>query len=139
MILVFAPSPLCLCVCACGRSIEVIVAARRNIYVLDPNEAWEPVLSEQQMVTYTAMSVSPSGRLLALFGETGKIWVLSTNFEENITTFDTQSKVCITMAHSLTYSLTHARSYEVGRTRNIHERKFVSQTLPHTLNACAHT
>ena len=76
-----------------ARSIEVIVAARRNIYVLDPNEAWEPVLSEQQMVTYTAMSVSPSGRLLALFGETGKIWVLSTNFEENITTFDTQSKV----------------------------------------------
>lgn len=75
------------------RSIEVIVAARNNIWVLDPNEAWEPVLSESQMVPYTAMSVSPSGRLLALFSDTGKIWVLSTNFEENITTFDTRSRV----------------------------------------------
>eukprot|EP00038_Savillea_parva_P008583 m.177865 g.177865 ORF g.177865 m.177865 type:complete len:861 (-) comp14437_c0_seq1:84-2666(-) len=75
------------------RSIEVIVAANKGIYILDPTEAWEPPLNESQLQAYTAMSVSPSGRLLALFSETGKIWVVSTNFEENITTFDTRSKV----------------------------------------------
>jgi hypothetical protein len=126
-------------VCACGRSIEVIVAARRNIYVLDPNEAWEPVLSEQQMVTYTAMSVSPSGRLLALFGETGKIWVLSTNFEENITTFDTQSKVCITMAHSLTHLLTHACTFTRSRSHTEHTRAQVRFTNTATHTKCVRT
>lgn len=76
------------------RNIEVVVAAHRNVYVLDPNDPWEPVLAESQLGVYTAMAVSPNGRLIALFGSTGKIWVLSTDFTENVTAFDTKSKVC---------------------------------------------
>eukprot|EP00041_Stephanoeca_diplocostata_P031359 m.975716 g.975716 ORF g.975716 m.975716 type:complete len:861 (+) comp23942_c1_seq8:368-2950(+) len=75
------------------RTIEVIVSAYRNIFVLDPNESWNPVLDASQLGVYSAMSVSPSGRLIALFGETGKIWVLSTDFQENHTAFDTKSHV----------------------------------------------
>jgi hypothetical protein len=75
------------------RSIEVIVAANRNLFVLDPNEAWLPVLDASQLGKYTAMSVSPDNQLIALFGETGKIWVLSSDFTKNWTAFDTQSKV----------------------------------------------
>lgn len=75
------------------RSIEVIVSAYRNIFVLDPNESFNPVLDASQLGVYSAMSVSPSGRLIALFGETGKIWVLTTDFQDNITAFDTQSRV----------------------------------------------
>eukprot|EP00039_Didymoeca_costata_P016266 m.287847 g.287847 ORF g.287847 m.287847 type:complete len:856 (+) comp16368_c0_seq11:226-2793(+) len=76
-----------------GRTIEVVVAAHNDLYVLDPKEAWEPLLEQSQLGRYNALSVSPNGRLIALCNDTGKISVFTTNFTENITSFDTQSRV----------------------------------------------
>ncbi len=62
------------------RTVEVICAARNNIYILTATDAFEPVLGSTQMATYLSVAVSPNSKLLALFSVTGKIWVVSADF-----------------------------------------------------------
>lgn len=76
-----------------GPTIEVLVAANRDLYVIDPNEAWDAALPESQMAAFVAMAVSANGRVIALVSETGRIGVISSDFQENISSFDTGSKV----------------------------------------------
>eukprot|EP00040_Diaphanoeca_grandis_P031802 m.191021 g.191021 ORF g.191021 m.191021 type:complete len:861 (-) comp32419_c1_seq1:81-2663(-) len=75
------------------RALEVIVAAaNKNIYILDTTEAWMPVLDPSQLEEYSAMSVSPNGEYVALFGGK-KIWVVSADFSKNLSAFEVGSKV----------------------------------------------
>ena len=69
------------------------MAAHQNLYVLNATEAWEPAFAQSQMATYVAMAVSPNGRYIALFSDQGMIWVLSTDFQNNICELNTESKV----------------------------------------------
>lgn len=75
------------------RNIEVIAAAHRALFVLDTNEARFPSLMQGQQVPYERMSISPSGRLIALFGNSKINVRLTTDLTAEITSFDTMSKV----------------------------------------------
>eukprot|EP00051_Salpingoeca_urceolata_P027676 m.482711 g.482711 ORF g.482711 m.482711 type:complete len:836 (-) comp22644_c0_seq1:37-2544(-) len=75
------------------KVIEVVAAANSNVYVLDPEGVWEPVLAEHQRVVYTAMSVSSNGRMLAMFSESGTVWVITTDFQENRMSYDVETQV----------------------------------------------
>lgn len=46
-----------------------------------------------QQGPFTKMSVSPNGKYLALFTAEGKLWVVSTDFEKNLSEYATKSKV----------------------------------------------
>jgi hypothetical protein len=39
------------------------------------------------------MSVSPTGKILACFTQSGNVWVVSTDFAQNLSTFETKSPV----------------------------------------------
>lgn len=41
----------------------------------------------------TQIAVSPNGKLLALFGDTGFLWVVSADFKKKLSEFNTKSKV----------------------------------------------
>ncbi len=46
-----------------------------------------------QQGPFTKMSVSPNGKFLALFTTDGRLWVVSTDFQKNLSEFATNSKV----------------------------------------------
>jgi hypothetical protein len=61
-----------------SRSVEVLVALEQTIYVVDPTEAEDRLL---QNGPFKHLSVSPNGRFVALFTADGKIWVVSSDFQ----------------------------------------------------------
>jgi vacuolar protein sorting-associated protein 16 len=42
---------------------------------------------------FTKMAVSPNGKFLALFTSEGKLWVVSTDFQKNLSEFATKSGI----------------------------------------------
>jgi hypothetical protein len=61
-----------------SRSVEVLVALEQTIYVVDPTDAEDRLL---QNGPFKHLSVSPNGRFVALFTADGKIWVVSSDFQ----------------------------------------------------------
>eukprot|EP00911_Craspedida_sp_UC1_P002587 UC1_evm5s1915 len=74
------------------RGVEVLVAANEKLFVIDANDAW-PVLSDAQLITYVSLTVSPNGRLVAMFTSDGKISVVSSDFQANKMEFDFETRV----------------------------------------------
>jgi len=58
----------------------VLAAANQKLYVVDANDAW-PVLADAQLTTYVTLTVSPNGKLVAMFTADGKISVVSSDFQ----------------------------------------------------------
>ncbi|KAL1915507.1 uncharacterized protein VTP21DRAFT_6631 [Calcarisporiella thermophila] len=73
-----------------SRHVEVLVATGSTILVVDAKESQDQLLSQGP---FTKMSVSPNGKFLALFTADGKLWVVSTDFQENLSEFSTKSKL----------------------------------------------
>ncbi|KAI8351246.1 Vps16, N-terminal region-domain-containing protein [Mortierella sp. GBAus27b] len=74
-----------------SRHVEVLLAVNSTIYVVDGTVE---VRDERlQQGPFTKMSVSPNGKYLALFTSEGKLWVVSTDFQKNLSEFETKSKV----------------------------------------------
>ncbi|KAI8601749.1 Vps16, N-terminal region-domain-containing protein [Dissophora ornata] len=71
-----------------SRHVEVLLAVNSTILVVDKDGAKDQLL---QQGPFSKMSVSPDGRFLALFTADGKVWVVSTDFEKNLSEFPTQS------------------------------------------------
>ncbi|KAG0320863.1 hypothetical protein BGZ99_004280 [Dissophora globulifera] len=65
-----------------SRHVEVLMAVRSTILVVDATEAREESL---QQGPFKKMAVSPDGKYLALFTAEGRVWVVSTDFQQNIT------------------------------------------------------
>eukprot|EP01135_Chromosphaera_perkinsii_P006872 Nk52_evm27s621 gene=Nk52_evmTU27s621 len=73
-----------------GRHVEAIVGRDSTVFVVDVNEA-----QDQQMNSgsFTQMTVSPNGKLIALFSVTGVLSVVSTDFQKSFTEYNSKTNV----------------------------------------------
>lgn len=68
-----------------SRSVEVLLAVDKTVYLIDPTEAEDKVL---QNGPFKHVSVSPTGRFVALFTGEGKVWVVSSDFQSKFSEYD---------------------------------------------------
>ncbi|KAF2434104.1 vacuolar protein sorting-associated protein 16 [Tothia fuscella] len=72
-----------------SRSVEVLLAIGQTIYVVDASEAEDRGLDKGP---FQHISVSPNGRFVALYTIDGKVWVVSSDFQDQLSEYDTKSK-----------------------------------------------
>ena len=72
-----------------SRSVEVFVAVEKTIYVVDSNEAEDRVLPNGPFKHVVA---SPSGLYLALYTEEGRVWVITSDFQEKLGEYESRTK-----------------------------------------------
>ncbi|OAD74766.1 hypothetical protein PHYBLDRAFT_124139 [Phycomyces blakesleeanus NRRL 1555(-)] len=73
-----------------SRHVEVLIATGATVLVVDSKESQDQLL---QQGPFTKMEVSPNGKFLALFTVDGKLWVVSTDFQKNLSEYLTKSKI----------------------------------------------
>ncbi|KAI7862783.1 Vps16, C-terminal region-domain-containing protein [Spinellus fusiger] len=73
-----------------SRHVEVLIATGSTILVVDSKETQDQML---QQGPFTKMEVSPNGKFLALFTCDGKLWVVSADFQKNLSEYATKSKI----------------------------------------------
>jgi hypothetical protein len=72
-----------------SRSVEVLLAVGKTIYVVDASEAEDRGLDRGP---FRHISVSPNGRYIALYTDDGKVWVVSSDFQNRLSEYDTKAK-----------------------------------------------
>lgn len=72
-----------------SRSVEVVLAIDTTIMIVDASEAQDRKL---QNGPFRLLSVSPNGKFIALYTESGKVWVISSDFENRLTEYDSRVK-----------------------------------------------
>lgn len=72
-----------------SRSVEAVLAADSTIMIVDASEAQDRKL---QNGPFRHLSVSPNGKFIALYTDTGKVWVISSDFENRLTEYDSRVK-----------------------------------------------
>jgi hypothetical protein len=75
-----------------SSNVEVLLATKTTVLAVDALGVQDQLISNGP---FTKMSVSPNGKLLACFSETGVLWVVLSDFSKNVSQFDTKSKVRI--------------------------------------------
>ncbi|KIX08743.1 uncharacterized protein Z518_03400 [Rhinocladiella mackenziei CBS 650.93] len=79
-----------------SRSVEVLLAVHKTIYVVDVTEAEDRGLSDGP---FKHVSVSPNGRFAALFTEDGKVWVVGSDFQHTYSEYDSKAKTTPTQIY----------------------------------------
>ena len=72
-----------------SRSVEVLLAIGRTIFVVDASEAEDRILQDGP---FKHLSVSPNGRFVSLYTEDGKVWVISSDFQNKLSEYDSKAK-----------------------------------------------
>ncbi|KAF1346074.1 Vps16, N-terminal region-domain-containing protein [Delphinella strobiligena] len=72
-----------------ARSVEVVLAIDSTIMIVDASEAQDRNL---QNGPFRLLSVSPNGKFIALYTDSGKVWVISSDFENRLTEYDSRVK-----------------------------------------------
>ena len=72
-----------------SRSVEVLLSIDSTIYVIDATESEDRML---QNGPFTLVNVSPNGKFAALYTEDGKLWVVSSDFQQKLSEYDSKSK-----------------------------------------------
>ena len=72
-----------------SRSVEVLLGIDRSVYVVDAAECEDRGL---QAGPFGHISVSPNGRFIALYTDDGKVWVISSDFQERLSEYDSKAK-----------------------------------------------
>lgn len=72
-----------------SRSVEVLLAIGETIYVVDASESEDRML---QKGPFNHISVSPNGKYVALYTEDGKVWVVSSDFQNKLSEYDSKAK-----------------------------------------------
>ncbi|KAF2238995.1 vacuolar protein sorting-associated protein 16 [Viridothelium virens] len=70
-------------------SVEVLLAVRQTIYVIDISESEDRML---QRGPFDHISISENGKFVALYTEDGKVWVISSDFQNKLSEYDTQAR-----------------------------------------------
>ncbi|KAJ5050670.1 uncharacterized protein L3040_002545 [Drepanopeziza brunnea f. sp. 'multigermtubi'] len=73
-----------------SRSVEVLLSIGQTIYVVDATEAEDRMLD---IGPFTHISVSPNGRFVALYTETGKAYVITSDFQNRLSEHDSKSRI----------------------------------------------
>lgn len=72
-----------------SRSVEVLLAMEETIYVVDATDCEDRMLD---IGPFRNLSVSPNGKFAALYTEAGKLYVISSDFQNRLSEYDTKSK-----------------------------------------------
>lgn len=72
-----------------SRSVEVILAIGQTLYVVDATEAEDRNFDAGP---FKHISVSPRGEFLAFYTEDGKVWVVSGDWSEKLSEYDSRVK-----------------------------------------------
>ena len=72
-----------------SRSVEVLLAVDETIYVVDSNEAEDRVLSNGP---FKYVSVSPNGLYVTLYTDDGKVWVITSDFQNKIGEYESKAR-----------------------------------------------
>lgn len=70
-------------------SVEALISLGQTIYVVDSSEAEDRVLSNGP---FRHVSVSPNGQYVALYTEDGKVWVITTDFQNKIGEYESKAR-----------------------------------------------
>ncbi|CAL3966617.1 unnamed protein product [Diplocarpon coronariae] len=73
-----------------SRSVEVLLSIGQTIYVVDATEAEDRMLD---IGPFTNISVSPNGRFAALYTESGKAFVITIDFQNRLSEYDSKSRI----------------------------------------------
>ncbi|KAF8446468.1 Vps16, N-terminal region-domain-containing protein [Terfezia claveryi] len=69
-----------------SRHVEVLIATGATILVVDASETQDQVL---QQGPFSHIAVSPNGKFVGLYTAEGKVWVISSDFQDNLSEYDT--------------------------------------------------
>ncbi|KAI5811091.1 Vps16, N-terminal region-domain-containing protein [Peziza echinospora] len=69
-----------------SRHVEVLIATGSTIFVVDASESQDQVL---QQGPFSHIAVSPNGKFVGLYTAEGKVWVISSDFQDNLSEYDT--------------------------------------------------
>lgn len=72
-----------------SRSVEVLLAVEKTIYVVDINEAEDRGLTDGP---FLRVAVSPNGKFVALYTEGGRVWVVGSDFQNKYSEYDSKTK-----------------------------------------------
>ncbi|KAK4633751.1 putative vacuolar protein sorting-associated protein 16 [Fulvia fulva] len=72
-----------------SRSVEVLLAIGKTVYVVDAVEAEDRGL---EAGPFRHIRVSPNGKFIALYTDDGKVWVISADFQERFSEYDTKAR-----------------------------------------------
>ncbi|KAK5167664.1 Vacuolar protein sorting-associated protein 16 [Saxophila tyrrhenica] len=72
-----------------SRSVEVLLAVGRTVHVVDAAESEDRGL---QAGPFRHIAVSPNGKFIALYTDDGKVWVISSDFQERFSEYDSRVK-----------------------------------------------
>lgn len=72
-----------------SRTVEVLLAIDKTVYVVDATEAEDRGLSDGP---FKHVNVSPNGRFASLFTEDGKVWVVGSDFQNKYSEYDSKAK-----------------------------------------------
>ncbi|KAB8343224.1 hypothetical protein FH972_022814 [Carpinus fangiana] len=72
-----------------SRSVEVLLAIGQTINVVDVNDSEDRML---QNGPFRHICVSPNGKFVALYTEDAKVWVISSDFQDKLSEYDTKVK-----------------------------------------------
>lgn len=72
-----------------SRSVEVLVAIDKTVYVVDAAECEDRGL-EAGPFRHTA--ISPNGKFIALYTDDGKVWVISSDFQKRYSEYESRVK-----------------------------------------------
>uniref|UniRef100_A0A093VGE7 Probable vacuolar protein sorting-associated protein 16 homolog n=1 Tax=Talaromyces marneffei PM1 TaxID=1077442 RepID=A0A093VGE7_TALMA len=78
-----------------SRTVEVLLAVDKTLYVVDATEAEDRMLESGP---FKHVAASPSGNAVALYTSDGRVWIVSSDFQNKYSEYDTKSKTApITM------------------------------------------
>ena len=72
-----------------SRSVEVLLAIGQTIYVVDAAETEDRVLPNGP---FNHVSVSPNGQFVTLYTEDGKVWVITSDFQNKLGEYESKTK-----------------------------------------------
>jgi hypothetical protein len=72
-----------------SRSVEVLLSIGQTIHVVDATESEDRLLD---IGPFTYVSVSPNGKYVALYTESGKAYVINSEFQQRLSEYDSRSK-----------------------------------------------
>lgn len=72
-----------------SRSVEVLLALDKTVYVVDAAECEDRGL---EAGPFRHVSISPNGKFVALYTEDGKVWVISSDFQDRLSEYESKVK-----------------------------------------------
>jgi vacuolar protein sorting-associated protein 16 len=73
-----------------SRSVEVLLSIGQTVYVVDATECEDRFLD---IGPFTHTSVSPDGKFVALYTQSGKAHIISSDFQERLVEHDSKSRI----------------------------------------------